>query len=92
MKTIYFIRHGQTKWNVANKICGATDIELSAGIDENVVVQGCLVPHTTLSGEIDESVVMAEGAFTTLSAKTGKSVVMQRVPLPHYRQKSKKVW
>ena len=26
---IYFVRHGQTVWNVENKICGATDIELT---------------------------------------------------------------
>ena len=25
----YFARHGQTVWNVENKICGATDIELT---------------------------------------------------------------
>lgn len=29
MGTIYFVRHGQTVWNVENKICGATDIELT---------------------------------------------------------------
>ncbi len=29
MKKIYFTRHGQTVWNVQNKICGATDIELT---------------------------------------------------------------
>ena len=29
MKSIYFVRHGQTVWNVENKICGATDIELT---------------------------------------------------------------
>ena len=29
MKKIYFTRHGQTVWNVENKICGATDIELT---------------------------------------------------------------
>ena len=27
--TFYFARHGQTVWNVENKICGATDIELT---------------------------------------------------------------
>lgn len=26
---LYFVRHGQTVWNVENKICGATDIELT---------------------------------------------------------------
>ena len=26
---IYFARHGQTVWNVENKICGATDVELT---------------------------------------------------------------
>ncbi len=29
MKSVYFTRHGQTVWNVENKICGITDIELT---------------------------------------------------------------
>ena len=29
MGHLYFVRHGQTVWNAANKICGATDIELT---------------------------------------------------------------
>ena len=29
MGHIYFVRHGQTVWNVENKICGATDIGLT---------------------------------------------------------------
>ncbi len=29
MAHIYFTRHGQTIWNVENKICGATDIALT---------------------------------------------------------------
>lgn len=29
MRYLYFVRHGQTVWNAENKICGATDIELT---------------------------------------------------------------
>lgn len=29
MAHLYYTRHGQTIWNVENKICGATDIELT---------------------------------------------------------------
>ena len=29
MRELYFDRHGQTIWNVANKICGSTDIALT---------------------------------------------------------------
>ncbi len=29
MRKLYFTRHGQTFWNVENKICGATDIALT---------------------------------------------------------------
>ena len=29
MGCVYFVRHGQTVWNVEDKICGATDIELT---------------------------------------------------------------
>lgn len=28
-RSLYFTRHGQTVWNVENKICGATDIDLT---------------------------------------------------------------
>ena len=30
MGCVYFVRHGQTVWNVENKICGATDIALTS--------------------------------------------------------------
>ena len=29
MGCLYFVRHGETVWNVENKICGATDVELT---------------------------------------------------------------
>ena len=29
MGHFYFVRHGQTVWNVEGKICGATDIALT---------------------------------------------------------------
>ena len=29
MKSVYFVRHGQTVWNVENKICGMTDSPLT---------------------------------------------------------------
>lgn len=29
MGHFYFVRHGQTVWNVADKICGTTDVELT---------------------------------------------------------------
>ena len=29
MGYLYFVRHGQTVWNVENKICGATDVALT---------------------------------------------------------------
>ena len=29
MGHFYFVRHGQTVWNVENKICGRTDSELT---------------------------------------------------------------
>ncbi len=40
MKKIYFVRHGQTVWNVENKICGATDIALTELGHEQAVQTG----------------------------------------------------
>ncbi|WP_026504598.1 histidine phosphatase family protein [Butyrivibrio sp. NC3005] len=39
-KHFYFIRHGETVWNVENKICGATDIELTPKGHEQAIETG----------------------------------------------------
>lgn len=40
MKNVYFVRHGQTIWNVENKICGATDIALTDMGHEQAIKTG----------------------------------------------------
>lgn len=40
MGHVYFVRHGQTVWNVENKICGATDIELTEKGHQQAVETG----------------------------------------------------
>lgn len=40
MGHIYFVRHGQSIWNVENKICGATDIALTELGHEQAVETG----------------------------------------------------
>lgn len=40
MGYLYFVRHGQTIWNVENKICGATDIALTEKGHEQAVETG----------------------------------------------------
>lgn len=52
MAHLYFTRHGQTIWNVENKICGATDIELTELGREQARKLGEEILHQGL--EIDE--------------------------------------
>lgn len=40
MSCVYFVRHGETIWNVENKICGATDIALTALGHEQAIQTG----------------------------------------------------
>ena len=40
MGHFYFVRHGQTVWNVENKICGSTDIELTELGDQQAIETG----------------------------------------------------
>lgn len=42
MGTIYFIRHGESKWNVEDRICGATDVPLTEKGHEQAVLTGKL--------------------------------------------------
>lgn len=40
MGSLYFVRHGETVWNVENKICGATDIDLTQKGHEQAIETG----------------------------------------------------
>ena len=40
MGYIYFVRHGESVWNVEDKICGATDIPLTQKGHEQAVETG----------------------------------------------------
>ena len=56
MSKLYFTRHGQTIWNVENKICGATDIALTqlghqqaAELGEMILRQGISIDEILCS-------------------------------------------
>lgn len=52
MGQVYFTRHGQTVWNVENKICGATDIELTELGHQQAIALGEELKHSGIP--IDE--------------------------------------
>ncbi|MDD5950174.1 MAG: histidine phosphatase family protein [Lachnospiraceae bacterium] len=52
MGQVYFTRHGQTVWNVENKICGATDIELTELGHQQAITLGEELKHSGIP--IDE--------------------------------------
>lgn len=52
MSYLYFTRHGQTIWNVENKICGATDIALTNLGHQQAIALGEKILNQTL--QIDE--------------------------------------
>ena len=43
MGHIYFVRHGQTQWNLENKICGVTDIGLTELGHEQAIEAGRII-------------------------------------------------
>ena len=52
MGTIYFVRHGQTVWNVENKICGAADSLLTERGHEQARETGRVLKEKIDAGEI----------------------------------------
>lgn len=40
MNTVFFIRHGESQWNLEDKICGATDVPLTEKGHEQAVITG----------------------------------------------------
>ena len=59
MKALYFTRHGQTVWNVENKICGATDIGLTELGHEQAIQLGKELKARIDAGEIHIDQILA---------------------------------
>lgn len=51
MGHLYFVRHGQTIWNVENKICGATDIALTDLGHEQAVKTGEIIKQQGIDAD-----------------------------------------
>lgn len=78
-KVMYFTRHGQTVWNVENKICGATDIDLTELGHEQAIELGKKIKKQGL--HIDEilysPLVRAANTARHISEETGIPMRME---------------
>ncbi len=73
MGTLYFTRHGQTVWNVENKICGATDIELTALGHEQAIALGqkLAAEHLPIDEILYSPLVRASETARHIAEETG---------------------
>lgn len=58
MGVLYFVRHGQTVWNVENKICGASDSPLTEKGHEQARETGRALDERIKSGEIHIDLIL----------------------------------
>ena len=73
MGHLYFVRHGQTVWNVENKICGATDIELTQLGHEQAIETGHKILEMGIKADliITSPLVRAKETARHISEVTG---------------------
>ena len=75
MGKLYFVRHGQSQWNVENKICGATDIPLTDFGREQASL--------TADQIINQKIIADEILCSPLSrAKETAQIISQKTKIP----------
>ena len=70
---LYFVRHGETYWNVENKICGATDIALTQRGHQQAVETGRMIveKHIRFDEILSSPLVRASETARHISEITG---------------------
>lgn len=73
MGHFYFVRHGQTIWNVENKICGATDIALTEYGHQQAIETGKKILEEGISADeiLYSPLVRAADTAKHISEMTG---------------------
>lgn len=75
MKDLYFTRHGQTEWNVQNKICGASESPLTEF--------GRQQAHNLAENILESKMVIDEILYSPLSrAKETASIISKITGIP----------
>lgn len=79
MGHMYFVRHGQTIWNVENKICGATDIELTEYGHRQAIETGKIILSRKIHADeiLYSPLVRAAETARHISEMTGIPVRME---------------
>ncbi len=80
MDHFYFIRHGETVWNVENTICGATDIEMTAKGHEQAIATGQKILEMNLKVDkiLSSPLVRASETARHISEITGIPMEIDR--------------
>ena len=52
MKKVYFVRHGESRWNVEDKICGVTDSPLTEKGHQQAVDTGKTILRLGIEADI----------------------------------------
>ena len=73
MGKLYFVRHGETYWNVENKICGATDIALTERGHQQAVETGKMLVERNIQFDeiLSSPLVRASETARHISEITG---------------------
>lgn len=79
MAQLYFTRHGETVWNVENKICGATDIELTERGHKQAIALGTdiLQKHIPIDEILYSPLIRAAETARHISEITGIPMRME---------------
>ena len=80
MDHFYFVRHGQTIWNVENKICGATDIALTDLGHEQAIETGEKIREMGIKADmiLTSPLIRASETARHISEITGIPVMVEQ--------------
>lgn len=79
MGKLYFTRHGQTIWNVENKVCGATDIELTDLGHKQAIELGEKVKGLPIQEILTSPLIRARDTANHISELTGIPVRIEEL-------------
>lgn len=73
MGKLYFVRHGESEWNVLDKICGATDIPLTSKGHEQAIETGKKIVELGLKADyiLSSPLLRARETAEHISTLTG---------------------